>query len=63
MLKEEEFESAQRLAIYADLVRDIYRVSKLYKRKSKKVRNSSIQAPNTKKKKIRDAKTKIKKEE
>jgi len=53
MLKEEEFDSTERLAIYADLVRDIYRVSKLYKRKSKKIRNSSIQAPNTKKKKNR----------
>ena len=61
MLREEEYDSAQRLAIYADLVRDIYKVSKFYERKSKKVRNSSIQAPNTKKKKIREAKGKKKK--
>ena len=61
MLREEEYDSAQRLAIYADLVRDIYKVSKFYERKSKKVRNSSIQAPNTKEKKIREAKGKKKK--
>lgn len=30
------------------MVREIYSVSKLYKRKSKKSRNSSIQAPNLK---------------
>lgn len=30
------------------MVREIYAVSKLYKRKSKKSRNSSIQAPNIK---------------
>lgn len=30
-------------------------VSKLYKRKSKKTRNSAIQAPNARKKKIREA--------
>jgi hypothetical protein len=30
------------------VVREIYTVSKLYKRKSKKSRNSSIQAPNIK---------------
>ena len=37
------------------MVKDIYSVSRLYKRKSKKVRNSAIQAPNTRKKKIRDS--------
>lgn len=43
------------MKIYADLVRDIYSVSKLYKRKSKKVRNSAIQAPNTRRKRMREA--------
>lgn len=55
MLREEEFDSEERLKIYADLVRDIYKVSKLYKRKSKKIRNSAIQAPNTRRKKMREA--------
>ncbi len=35
----------QKLNDYRDLIGEVYRVSKLYKRKSKKVRNSSIQAP------------------
>jgi hypothetical protein len=48
LLKEEEFDSAERIAIYREVVREIYAVSKLYKRKSKKSRNSSIQAPNLK---------------
>ena len=30
---------------YKELIHEIYRASKLYKRKSKKVRNSLIQAP------------------
>ena len=55
MLREEEFDSEERLKIYADLVRDIYKVSKFYKRKSKKIRNSAIQAPNTRRKKMREA--------
>ena len=58
MLKEEEFDSVERIAIYTDLVRDIYRVSRLYKRKSKKIRNSSIQAPNAKRKRMRESKSK-----
>lgn len=36
------------------MVREIYAVSKLYKRKSKKSRNSSIQAPNIKIKRKKD---------
>lgn len=55
MLKEEEFDSDERLKIYTDIVRDVVAVSKLYKRKSKKTRNSAIQAPNARKKKIREA--------
>ncbi len=55
MLKEEEFDSEERLKIYTDIVRDVVAVSKLYKRKSKKTRNSAIQAPNARKKKIREA--------
>lgn len=55
MFKEEEFESEERLKIYSDIIRDVIAASKLYKRKSKKTRNSSIQAPNAKKKKIRDS--------
>jgi hypothetical protein len=55
MLREEEFDSEERLKIYAELVKDIYKVSKLYKRKSKKIRNSAIQAPNTRRKKMREA--------
>lgn len=35
----------ENLEQYKDLIKEIYRVSKLYKRKSKKVRNSLIQAP------------------
>lgn len=48
MLKEEQFDSQERVAIYREVVREIYSVSKLYKRKSKKSRNSAIQAPNLK---------------
>ena len=40
MLKEEEFDSEERLKIYTDIVRDAIAVSKLYKRKSKKTRMS-----------------------
>lgn len=36
------------MAIYREVVKEIYAVSKLYKRKSKKSRNNSIQAPNIK---------------
>lgn len=56
MLKEESFDSQERIEIYREVIREIYAVSKLYKRKSKKSRNHSIQAPNnvkTKKKKDR----------
>lgn len=53
MLHEEEFDSEERLQIYSDIVRDISVASKLYKRKSKKTRNSAIQAPNTRRKKKR----------
>lgn len=49
MLNEEEVDSEERVKIYKEVVREIYSVSKLYKRKSKKSRNSSIQAPNLKK--------------
>jgi len=55
MLREEEFDSEERLKIYADIVRDVVYVSKLYKRKSKKTRNSAIQAPNAKRKKNRES--------
>jgi hypothetical protein len=55
MLKEEEFDSEERVQIYSDIVRDVVAASKLYKRKSKKTRNSAIQAPNARKKKIREA--------
>jgi hypothetical protein len=36
-------------------------VSKLYKRKSKKTRNSAIQAPNTKRKKMKEAHDRVSK--
>ena len=55
MLKEEEFDSEERLQIYSDIVRDVSIASKLYKRKSKKTRNSAIQAPNARRKKNREA--------
>lgn len=48
LLNEEEFDSAERIAIYREFVQEIYAVNKLYKRKSKKSRKSSIQAPNLK---------------
>ena len=54
-MHEEEFDSKERVQIYCDVVRDVVAVSKLYKRKSKKSRNSGIQAPNARRKKIRDA--------
>lgn len=54
MLKEEEFDSSERVAIYRDVVKEVYSVSKLYKRKSKKSRNSAIQAPNLKLKRKKD---------
>lgn len=38
-------------------------MSKMYKRKSKKVRNSAIQAPNTRRKKMREAHVLIKTQE
>jgi hypothetical protein len=55
MLKEEEFDSEERIAIYRDIIKSIYSSSKLYKRKSKKSRNSSIQAPNARLKKKRES--------
>ena len=48
MLTDEVFDSQSRLGIYRDVVREIYDVSKMYKRKSKKSRNSVIQAPSLK---------------
>lgn len=63
MLNEEGFDSEDQIKIYSDLVKDIYRVSKLYKRKSKKVRNSTIQAPNTRRKRIREARVVVNKNE
>ncbi len=54
MLKEEQFDSQDRVNIYREVIKEIYSVSKLYKRKSKKSRNSSIQAPNIKMKRKKD---------
>lgn len=54
MLNEEQFDSEERITIYHEVVREIYAVGKLYKRKSKKSRNSSIQAPNIKIKRKKD---------
>jgi hypothetical protein len=54
-LRDEEFDSEERLQIYSDIIRDVSLASKLYKRKSKKSRNSAIQAPNTRRKKNREA--------
>ena len=54
MLQEEQFDSEDRLLIYRELVREIYSVSRLYKRKSKKSRNSAIQAPSQKLKRKKD---------
>lgn len=48
MLTNEVFDSQSRLGIYRDVVREIYDVSKMYKRRSKKSRNSAIQAPSIK---------------
>lgn len=42
MLREEEYDSDERIKIYSGIVRDINIASKLYKRKSKKIRNSAI---------------------
>ncbi len=60
MLQEEEFDSEERIKIYSELVKDIYAVSKMYKRKSKKNRNSAIMAPNTKRKRMREKKNVLK---
>ena len=54
MLSEESFDSEDRIAIYRDVIREVYGVSKLYKRKSKKSRNSSIQAPTIKMKRKKE---------
>lgn len=54
MLKEEQFDSEERIDIYREVIREIYAVSKLYKRKSKKTRNHSIQAPNNKTKRKKE---------
>jgi hypothetical protein len=54
MLNEEQFDSEDRIAIYREVIKEIYAVSKLYKRKSKKSRNSSIQAPNIKMKRKKE---------
>lgn len=53
MLTDEAFDSQSRLGIYRDVVREIYDASKMYKRKSKKSRNSAIQAPSLKVKRRR----------
>lgn len=54
MLSEESFDSQDRIAIYREVIREIYAVSKLYKRKSKKSRNSSIMAPTIKMKRKKE---------
>ena len=54
MLQEEQFDSEERVHIYREVIKQIYSVSKLYKRKSKKSRNNSIQAPIMKSKKKKD---------
>lgn len=54
MLQEEQFDSKERIEIYREVIREIYIVSKLYKRKNKKTRNHSIQAPNNKNRKKKD---------
>jgi hypothetical protein len=54
MLKEEQFDSEARVEIYREVVKEIYAVNKLYKRKSKKTRNNSIQAPTHKPKRKKD---------
>jgi hypothetical protein len=48
---EDEEDGEEDLRIYRDLIKQIYAGSKEYKRKSKKCRNLSIQAPNVKKNK------------
>ena len=54
MLKEDQFDSQSRVGIYRQVIRQIYAVSKLYKRKSKKSRNNSIQAPTNRIKKKKE---------
>lgn len=54
MLKEELFESQERINIYHDITKEIYAISKMYKRKSKKSRNSAIQAPTLKARKKKE---------
>ena len=54
MLKEEQFDSDSRVDIYREVIREVYAVSKLYKRKSKKSRNNAIQAPTNKMKKKKE---------
>jgi len=55
MLREEEFDTEERLQIYSGIVRDVSTTSRLYKRKSKKTRNSAIQAPNARRKRNRES--------
>ena len=55
MLHEEDFDDEERVRIYSDVIRDVVKASKLYKRKTKKTRNSAIQAPNARRKKVREA--------
>lgn len=59
--QEEEIKyTASHIDEYKELIKDIYRVSKLYKRKSKKVRNSLIQAPvNSSRKKTKKDQIKV----
>jgi hypothetical protein len=49
--EDDDYEEEEDLQIYRDLIKQIYAGSKEYKRKSKKCRNLSIQAPNVKKSK------------
>ena len=49
MYQENDEETPQMIQKYKELIKQIYSVSKMYKRKSKKVRNSLIQAPTAKK--------------
>ena len=54
MLKEDQFDCESRIEVYREVIRDVYAVSKLYKRKSKKSRNNAIQAPTNKMKKKKE---------
>lgn len=45
MLNEEEFNSKERIDIYRDIIIEIINANKLYKRKSKKIRNSHTETP------------------